>query len=79
MAAAVVAFRLKPSSTRSRRFGRLPRVGNSGLILSRLRSPTWKPLGDGKTYPVADSSLSHKQLPGGKNVNVYGIYTANEE
>jgi hypothetical protein len=54
-------------------------VGNSGLILSRLRSPTWKPLGDGKTYPVADSSLSHKQLPNGKNVNVYGFHTANEE
>src|SRR6201982_2872084 len=62
------AFRTQSSSTPSRRSGHWPPVANSALIPSKLRSPTWKPLGNAKTYLVADSSLSRKQLPGGKNV-----------
>ena len=62
------AFRTQPSSTPSRRSGRWPPEANSASIPSKLRSPTWKSLGNGKTYLVADSSLSRKQLPSGKNV-----------
>jgi NADPH:quinone reductase-like Zn-dependent oxidoreductase len=43
-------------------------MADSASIPSKLRSPTWKPLGNGKTYLVADSLLSRKRLPGGKNV-----------